>query len=329
MPGNTLPTIAGLDHFISFTNLGGQGTYEWNPMIVNGQEVPSRSRYIATELTDYAIEWIEQQNGPFALYLSHKSVHASFTPDEPDLNAYADEDAAVPQGAHAWSTHTKNQYVHLTLTPVDESIRRYGAAIRSMDREIGRVLGRLDALGLADNTLVIYTSDNGYLWGEHELTDKRWAYEESIRVPMLMRGPDIPEAQVVEKIVANTDIAATFLDAAGVAIPSYMEGDSLLRLAKTEVADWRDEFLYSYFFEPPYPTPTSFALVTEQFKLIETEWRGRELYDLRADPTEQIDLAQDAEFAEVLADLASRLDAARARMSGRPSTTSNYSPAPR
>ena len=314
MPGNELPEIAGLDHFISFTNLGGQGTYEWNPMIVNGEEVASRTRYIATELSDYAIEWMERQRAPFVLYLSHKSVHAGFTPDTPDVNRYAHEDAGVPEGSHLWSTHTRNQYVHLTRTPVDASIRRYGEAIHSMDREIGRLLDRIDELGLADGTLVIYTSDNGYLWGEHELTDKRWAYEESIRVPFVMRVPGATGGRVVDRIVANTDVAATLLDAAGIAVPEYMDGDSLLRLIAAEDAAWRDAFLYSYFFEPPYPTPTSFALVTERFKLIETDWLGFELYDLQADPREQANLAEDAAFAGVLAQLSSRLDAARTRM---------------
>ncbi len=311
MPGNRLPEIAGLDHFISFTNVGGQGTYEWNPMIVNGREVASRSRYIATELTDYAIEWMEQQQGPFVLYLSHKSVHASFTPDSADVNRYDAEDARVPEGAHLWSTHTRNQYVHLTRTPVDESIRRYGETIRSMDREIGRLLARIDQLQLADNTLVIYASDNGYQWGEHELTDKRWAYEESIRIPFIMRVPGSPGGRVIERIVANTDIAATFLDAAGITVPDYMEGGSLLRLMADKNTRWRDGFLYSYFFEPPYPTPTSFALVTDRFKLIKTDWLGYELYDLHADPREQRDLSADAAFTGVLAELSGRLEAAR------------------
>lgn len=286
MPGGELPDIAGLDHFVSFTNLGGQGTYEWNPMIVNGVEVPSRTRYIATELTNYAIEWMGEQTEPFALYLSHKSVHASFQPDEPDIGRYETKDAGVPDGSHLWSTHTRNQYVHLTSTPLDVSIKRYGEAIHSMDRQIGRLLDELESKGLKDNTLVIYTSDNGYQWGEHELTDKRWAYEESIRVPFIMRLPGTSKHQgiVNDSLVANTDVAATFLDAAGIERPSYMEGESLLRLLQDPAIRWRDAFFYSYFYEPPYPTPTSFTLVTERFKLIETDWQGYELYDLEADP---------------------------------------------
>ena len=299
MPGNTLPNIAGLDHFISFTNIGGQGTYEWNPMIVNGTETPSRTRYIATELTDYAIEWLEQQTSPFVLYLSHKSVHANFQPDTPDIGIYKRQQVNLPEGAHVWSAHTKNQYVHLNNAPLDESIRRYGEAIHSLDREIGRLLASLRSMNLADNTIVIYTSDNGYQWGEHELIDKRWAYETSIRVPFVVRLPENRYgATINSSLVANLDVAPTLLDAAGVRVPGYMEGGSLLRLLSDEKKNWRETFFYSYFFEPPYPTPTSFALITERYKLIETNWRGYELYDLWNDPEEKNNLANDTAFTQ-------------------------------
>ena len=299
MPGNTLPNIAGLDHFISFTNIGGQGTYEWNPMIVNGTETPSRTRYIATELTDYAIEWLEQQTSPFVLYLSHKSVHANFQPDTQDIGIYKRQQVNLPEGAHVWSAHTKNQYVHLNNAPLDESIRRYGEAIHSLDREIGRLLASLRSMNLADNTIVIYTSDNGYQWGEHELIDKRWAYETSIRVPFVVRLPENRYgATINSSLVANLDVAPTLLDAAGVRVPGYMEGGSLLRLLSDEKKNWRETFFYSYFFEPPYPTPTSFALVTERYKLIETNWRGYELYDLWNDPEEKNNLANDTAFTQ-------------------------------
>ena len=317
MPGNELPDIAGLDHFVSFTNVGGQGVYKWNPMIVNGIEVPSRTRYIATELTDYATEWLEQQEAPFVLYLSHKSVHAGFQPDEPDAGIYATQEVDLPEESHLWSAHTKNQYVHLNGAPLDDSIRRYGEAIHSMDREIGRLLDRLAELNLSDSTIVIYTSDNGYQWGEHELTDKRWAYETSIRVPFVMRLPDGDHRGTRNsRLIANVDVAATFLDAAGLEPPDYMEGQSLIRLLNDPAIDWRETFLYSYFFEPPYPTPTSFALISERFKLIETDWQGFELYDLHNDPEEQNNLAKSQQFAETLADLAAQLQREKQISSG-------------
>ena len=316
MPGNQLPELPGLDHFISFTNVGGQGAYEWNPMIVNGVEVASRTRYITTELTDYAIEWIGQQASPFILYLSHKSVHASFQPDTRDIGLYKDEQVELPSGAHVWSAHARNQYVHLNGAPLDDSVRRYGEAIHSLDREIGRLLAELESLGLTDNTIVIYTSDNGYQWGEHELTDKRWAYETSIRIPFVMRLPgNEHHGTRNSSLVANVDVAATFLDAAGLEPPEYMEGSSLIRLLNDPGATWRETFFYSYFFEPPYPTPTSFALVAERFKLIETDWQGYELYDLHRDPGENENLADDPAFAETRDSLIEQLDREKNRRS--------------
>ena len=316
MPGNTLPNIAGLDHFISFTNIGGQGTYEWNPMIVNGTETPSRTRYIATELTDYAIEWLEQQTSPFVLYLSHKSVHANFQPDTPDIGIYKRQQVNLPEGAHVWSAHTKNQYVHLNNAPLDESIRRYGEAIHSLDREIGRLLASLRSMNLADNTIVIYTSDNGYQWGEHELIDKRWAYETSIRVPLVVRLPENRYgATINSSLVANLDIAPTLLDAAGVRVPEYMEGGSLLRLLSDKGENWRETFFYSYFFEPPYPTPTSFALITDRYKLIKTNWQGYELYDLWNDPEEKNNLANNTAFTQTHHKLVKLLTEERERSS--------------
>ena len=316
MPGNTLPNIAGLDHFISFTNIGGQGTYEWNPMIVNGTETPSRTRYIATELTDYAIEWLEQQTSPFVLYLSHKSVHANFQPDTPDIGIYKRQQVNLPEGAHVWSAHTKNQYVHLNNAPLDKSIRRYGETIHSLDREIGRLLASLRSMNLADNTIVIYTSDNGYQWGEHELIDKRWAYETSIRVPLVVRLPENRYgATINSSLVANLDIAPTLLDAAGVRVPEYMEGGSLLRLLSDKGENWRETFFYSYFFEPPYPTPTSFALITDRYKLIKTNWRGYELYDLWNDPEEKNNLANNTAFTQTHHKLVKLLTEERERSS--------------
>ena len=308
MPGNELPVIAGLDYFVSFTNVGGQGVYDWNPMIVNGVEVPSRTRYIATELTNYATEWLKQQKRPFVLFLSHKSVHADFQPNEPDIGIYSRKEVKLPEEAHLWSGHAKNQYVHLNNYALDESIRRYGEAIHSMDREIGRLLKNLEETKLADNTFVIYTSDNGYQWGEHELTDKRWAYETSIRVPFVMRLPSSRHrGSRNSHIIANVDVAPTILDAAGIKTPKYMEGQSLLRLLDDPSIRWRETFFYSYFFEPPYPTPTSFALISRRFKLIETEWQGYELYDLHYDPEEKNNLANSPEFADRLAELSERL----------------------
>jgi N-acetylglucosamine-6-sulfatase len=311
MPGG-VPELRGVDHFVTFTHMGGQGVYENCPLVVNGREEASRTRYIATELTDRALAWLhDNAERPFALYLSHKSVHADFTPDEPDRGRYADVPVALPEGAHPWSHLTNAQYVHLGFRPLDEMIRSYAEALRSLDREIGRVLDFLDERGLAENTLVIYTSDNGYLWGERGLVDKRWPYEPSIRVPFLLRHPASRHrpGTSVDGLVANVDVAPTLLDLAGLAVPERMQGKSLRPLLADASTTVRDELLYSYYFEPPYPTPTSHALVTPERKWIDYEARPDESYELAVDPGEN-ELLE----GKAAAELAARLAALRQRI---------------
>jgi N-acetylglucosamine-6-sulfatase len=303
MPGG-LPALRGVDHFVTFTHLGGQGIYEWCPLVVDGREEPSRTRYIATELTDRALAWLAAHaDRPFALVLSHKNVHAGFVPDEPDRGRYADAPVALPAGAHPWTHVTNGQYVHLTLRPLADTVRAYAETVTSMDREIGRVLDFLDTSGLRERTLVLYASDNGYLWGERGLGDKRWPYEPSIRVPFLVRYPAPGHAAgaTADGIVANLDVAPTLLDLAGLAIPEHMQGRSLLPLLADPTATVRAELLYHYVFEPPYTAPTSRALVTPRYKRIEYEGGRREVYDLVADPEERKDLGEGSPLGAELA----------------------------
>ncbi len=311
MPGS-LPVLRGVDHFVTFTNMGGQGIYEWCPLVVDGVEEPSRTRYIAKELTDRALEWMGSEPGePFVLVLSHKSVHAGFTPDEPEQGRYADAPVSLPPGAQPWIHLTNAQYTHLNVDPLDVLIRRYSEAIVSMDRQIGRVLDALDERGLAENTFVIYASDNGYQWGEKGLVDKRWPYETSIRIPFLVRWPGskvLPGSRD-DHIVANIDVAPTLLSLAGIAVPNAMQGRSLLPLLAGDEVHWRDAFLYTYFFEPWYPTPTAQALITDREKLIRYEGLPAELYDLSVDPSEHVDLAKLAAHAPTREKLIERLEA--------------------
>jgi N-acetylglucosamine-6-sulfatase len=310
MPGH-LPELRGVELFVTFTDLGGQGSYENGPLVVNGAPEPSRKRYMAEELTDRALDFIEDVgDAPFALLISHKNVHAPFTPDLPEQGRYAEAPVSLPEGAHPWSHWTNAQYVHLTPPPLDDALRRYAEAVTSMDRQIGRVLDALEARGLADRTLVLYTSDNGYLWGEHGLTDKRWAYEESIRVPFVLRPPKGAGTarERIPRLVLSLDIAPTLLDAAGIPTPAGMQGRSVLPLLADEAAPWRNAFAYSYWFEPPYPTPTQRALRSERWKYIEYEDRPPALYDLASDPQERRNLASEAD-PKRLTELRGQLDA--------------------
>jgi arylsulfatase A-like enzyme len=293
MPG-PLPKLRGVDTFVTFTAMGGQGQYFDCPLVVDGREEPSRKRYITEELTERAIEWIRsRREAPFALYLSHKSVHLPFSPDPREAGRYARAPVQLPPEAHSWVGYTEGQYVHLATAPLEASLRQYAEAVASMDREIGRLLDALDEKGVARDTLLVYTSDNGYLWGEHRLIDKRWAYEESIRIPFLVRYPArVPVGGVsLDPLVLNIDLAPTLVDLAGIAPPAYMQGRSLLPLLDDERAPWRDAFYYGYYFEPPFPVPTLHALRTGRYEYVEYEGRPPELFDLDTDPRELRNLA--------------------------------------
>jgi N-acetylglucosamine-6-sulfatase len=204
---------------------------------------------------------------------------------------------------------TNSYYEQLVVPPLEWSIRSYGEAVRSMDRQIGRLLDALDELGLEDTTAVVYASDNGYLWGEHQLIDKRWPYEESIRIPFLVRFPEVVRrgGAESEQLVLNIDLAPTLLDLAGLEIPAHMQGRSILPLLRDPDSPWRDAFYYSYYREAPFPAPTARAIRTERHKYIEFDRKQAQLFDLERDPGEQNDLVGTEEGERLRESLASRL----------------------
>ena len=180
-----------------------------------------------------------------------------------------------------------------------------------MDDSVGRVLDYLKAAGLLESTLVIYMGDNGFAFGEHGLIDKRTAYEESMRVPMLMQCPELfSGGRKVEQVVANLDIVPTVLAAAGLAAPRDMQGASMLPLAQGQSVPWRKELLYEYYWERNFPqTPTVFALRGDRYKFIRYHgvWDIDELYDLKADPWEMNNLAYKPEFAAIARQMSDRM----------------------
>ena len=192
--------------------------------------------------------------------------------------------------------------------------RLYYRVIEGVDDNVLRVLNALDALDLAKDTLVVFASDNGYMNGEHGLLDKRAAYEESIRIPLLVRYPRrVSPGGVSPELVLNVDLAPTILDFAGVAIPEVMHGRSLRPLLEQhEHVDWRRSFLYEYY-AAYQVVPTLLAVRTADWKLVKypeyPSWT--ELFDLSTDPLETsnlIGLPQHAERAKALEALLWRHD---------------------
>jgi N-acetylglucosamine-6-sulfatase len=185
---------------------------------------------------------------------------------------------------------------------------------------VGRVLDYLQSEGLLDSTLVVYMGDNGFAFGEHGLIDKRTAYEESMRVPMVMQCPELfPGGRAVDEVVANLDVAPTILAAAGLRPPREMLGASMLPLARGEKVPWRTELLYEYYWERNFPqTPTVFALRADRYKFVRYHglWDLDELFDLAADPLEMTNLAYVPEHAQRAKQMSDRMFALLAETNG-------------
>ena len=196
-------------------------------------------------------------------------------------------------------------------------IKDYLRTIASVDDNIGRLLDYLDDAGLAENTIVVYTSDQGFYLGDHGWFDKRWMYEESLRTSLIVRWPGVvAPGSENNDLVQNLDFAETFLDVAGVAIPDVMQGRSLRPLLEgTTPTDWRDAIYYQYFEYPGWHmVRRHYGVRTLRHKLIYyyeiDEW---ELFDLVADPRELHSVYDDPQYAEVVTDLKDRLERLRAQ----------------
>ncbi len=195
-------------------------------------------------------------------------------------------------------------------------IKDYLRCIASVDENVGRVLDYLDESGLAENTIVVYSSDQGFYLGEHGWFDKRFMYEESYRQPLLVRWPGVVKpGQVSKQLVSNVDFAETFLDVAGVPIPPHMQGRSIVPILKGNVPkDWRKSHYYQYYeFEPDRRTAHMVrrhrGVRTDRYKLIHFynlgEW---ELYDLEKDPHEMHSVYGQTEYAKIQAELHAELE---------------------
>ncbi len=263
MPGK-MPKLRGLDRFVTFTVSGGQGVYFNCPLIVDGKKVASRKTYITDELTDYAVDFMtENKDRPFCLYLSHKAVHFPFAPSKGMKNLYKGKNLRLPKEADSWVTLTNGNLYPGTL---QKFYRDYLACTAALDRSIGHLLDKLDQLSLADNTVVVYAGDNGHFFGEHHLFDKRWPYEEAIRIPFIVRHPGVIKVpgKRAEQMVLNIDLAPTLLKIAGVTVPSSMDGRSLLPALKNSKAEGRKAWLYEYFRDYSYGIPDTHAVRTNR-----------------------------------------------------------------
>jgi arylsulfatase A-like enzyme len=199
----------------------------------------------------------------------------------------------------------------VALWKFNRYIKDYLRTIQSVDDGVGEVLDYLEENGLADNTIVVYTSDQGFYLGEHGWFDKRFMYEESFRTPLLIRYPkEIKAGVTIEQLVQNLDFAPTLLDYAGVEIPSEMQGESFRKLVNGSSDEWRDAVYYTYYEYPSvHMVKRHYGIATDRYKLMHfyydiDEW---EMYDLEKDPNEMTNIYDDPEYADVKAELHEKL----------------------
>ncbi|WP_111683631.1 sulfatase family protein [Winogradskyella tangerina] len=203
----------------------------------------------------------------------------------------------------------------LTLWKYQRYMEDYLGVIKSVDRNIGRLLDYLDANELTENTMVVYTSDQGFFLGEHGWFDKRFMYEESFRTPLLIRYPNkIQRASLNDELVQNIDFAPTVLDVAGIAIPEDMQGKSLVPLFEGDTSNWRNALYYHYYEYPGiHMVKRHYGVRTDRYKLIHFYYdtEAWEMYDLKEDPQELNNIYDDPKYKTIQADMHKRLNELR------------------
>jgi len=331
--------------------LPGQGEYFDPPMYEMGQKIQVPG-YATDIITDLSLNWLDHRDPdkPFLLMCHHKAPHRPWLPDEKHQHLYDDVDIPAPEtfdddyqtrmaAEAARMRIDRDLFAEDLKAPVPEGLSRaeakhwkyqryikdYLRCIASIDDNAGRMLDYLDANGLTENTIVIYTSDQGFFLGDHGWYDKRFMYEESLRMPFLVRYPrEIAPQSVSSAMVLNVDFAPSFLDWAGVPIPKHWQGKSIRSVAQDKVpADWRTAMYYRYWMhmDSIHGVWAHYGIRTEQYKLIyyygealgttgSTDLstpKTWELFDLKADPYELSNLYDDPGYGDIVANLKTQL----------------------
>ncbi|OPZ87829.1 MAG: Arylsulfatase [bacterium ADurb.Bin429] len=337
--------------FDDWAVLPGQGFYHNPQFIFNGPDggtMRTVKGYVTDIITDMCLDWLEARDHeqPFCLLYHHKAPHRPWYSDEAHAGMFLDGDLPEPatlqddyrNRSRAAAAAEMRVGVHMSPTdlkceiPVDlpedelrawayqRYMKDYLRVVASIDDNVGRVLDYLDAEGLAENTLVIYTSDQGFFLGDHGWYDKRFMYEESLRMPFIARYPrEIQPGTVNRDMALNVDFAPLFLDLAGVPIPDTFQGRSLRPLLQGHTPpDWREAMYYRYWMHRAHHNVYAhYGIRTHGYKLIcyyndalgqpgaidtpyEMEW---ELFDLREDPAEMRNVYADPAYAGVVREL--------------------------
>lgn len=335
--------------FDTWRILPGQGHYH-NPVFLEANgKVVERGGYVTDLTTDDCLDYLEQRDRsrPFALFCHHKAPHRSWEPAPRHVGLYQNDELPYPptftddlNGRAEVVQAVKMRMMDLNpivdlKSPVPEGltddeeirwryqryIKDYLRVVAAIDENVGRLLDYLDDHQLADNTVVVYTSDQGFFLGDHGWFDKRLMYEESLTMPLLVRYPRLIEpGSVSDDIVVNVDFAPTLLDVAGVRVPDDLQGRSMMPLLAGErPGDWPTSMYYRYWMhnDSSHGCPAHFGVRTKTHKLIcyyndpldqpgsrppsqPVEW---ELFDLEADPHEVNNIIDAAESVAVVREL--------------------------
>lgn len=263
----------------------------------------------------------------FSLSISFNAVHArdhekrEYEPDPRDEGLYDGIEIPLPKLAtneafkrlpeFVQKSEGRNRWEWRFDEPqkAQDILHDYYRLITGVDREVGRILATLEQQKLLENTIVIFAGDNGYALADRGMADKWYAYEEDLRVPLIIRDPRLPQerrGQTADAMALNVDLAPTMLDLAGIPVPAAMQGRSLKPLLEgTTPKDWRTEFFYEHHTKPDR-IPPSEAVRTQRWKYIrwiEPNPLVEELYDLESDPLEEHNLIADTKHADILKEL--------------------------
>jgi len=282
-------------------------------------------------LATMAREFLESctADAPFCLTVCYKSPHHPYQPDERDKDLF--HEVSIPKR----ETDTPEDYQSMAPHVMENSLNRWCyfderkdeatkngfekdflRCVISLDRSVGKIMQSLEQLNLDKNTVVIFLSDHGYLWGEHGLGGKWLLYEESIRIPIIIRGPGIPDAMMgtkLDHLALNIDIAPTILDMAGIPVPDEMDGISLYPHLKGHQLPSRSDFFMEHvgIVDAENPIPDSRGVRSGEWKYIRyvnVEPEVEEMYHIKADPMETNNLANDSNYQEIKNQLRARYD---------------------
>jgi arylsulfatase A-like enzyme len=340
--------------------LPGQGSY-FNPILrESGGQWPKNekrfasydSRHSSDVITDTSLKWLKKRNKskPFFLMHHYKAPHDNF--ENAERYDWLFNEVDIPEPVSLWQqpnhgskategmgtsigkrNKRRNMGHHMFVdqslsddqykrTAYQRYLKKYLRCVRGIDDNLGRLFKYLDDTGQMDNTIIIYTSDQGMMLGEHDYIDKRWMYEESLRMPFLVRYPAmIKPGTRTDEIINNTDFAPTILELAGVKAPGYMQGRSFVSLLRGKTpADWPKSTYYRYWMHMAHhDNPAHFGVRTKQYKLIffysqnykkrgpKPTPPGWELYDMKNDPHEMNNLYNDPKYTTIITELKKEL----------------------